>query len=112
MQTRLRSLLLLDLERLGRQRAHHDLPDARSYRLAFVLQVLDGYDAGASQRQIANALFGAERVKADWNGYSDYLRSRVCRAIRVGQSLRDGGYRNLLRGLPFRPQAANDNEPP
>ncbi|MFT3966310.1 MAG: DUF2285 domain-containing protein [Sphingobium sp.] len=112
-QSRLRTLRrLLDLERLGRPRTQDDVPDARGVRLAFVLQVLDGYDAGASQREIAIALFGRERVRTDWNGYSDYLRSRICRAIRLGQSLCDGGYRNLLRGLPFRVTAANDNEPP
>ncbi|BAV64081.1 DUF2285 domain-containing protein [Sphingobium cloacae] len=112
-QSRLRTLRrLLDLQRRGRQCADHDGPDARGARLAFILQVLDGHDAGASQREIGIALFGKDRVREDWNGYSDYLRSRICRAIKAGQALRDRGYRNLLRGLPSRPAAANDNDVP
>ena len=110
---RLRTLRrLLDLKRCGRQSIGHDRLDRRGARLAFVLQVLDGCDAGASQREIAVAMFGPERVRADWNGYSDYLHSRIKRAIRAGHFLRDGGYRHLLRGLPYAVTLANDNEPP
>jgi len=112
-QSRLMTLRrLLDLQRLGRQRTDHNVPDRRGYRFAFILQVLDGYDAGASQREIGIALFGKDRVREDWRSYSEYLRSRICRAIRTGVALRDGGYRQLLSGLPLRPKAANDNEPP
>ncbi len=112
-QSRLRTLRrLLDLRRLGRPRTRDDVPDVRGVRLAFTLQVLDGLDAGASQREIGIALFGAERVHEEWRGISDYLRSRVCRAIRLGNALREGGYRQLLLGLSCRPQAANDNGPP
>jgi len=103
---------LLDLQRLHRTRTDHDAPDRRGYRFAFILQVLDGYDAGASQREIGIALFGKDRVREDWSGYSDYLRSRVCRAIRKGVALRNGGYRQLLSGIPLHPAVANDNEPP
>jgi len=112
-QIRLRTLRrLLDLKRCGRQSIGHDRVDRRGARFAFVLQVLDDHDAGASQREIAVAMFGPEPVRADWNGYSDYLRTRIKRAIRVGHFLRDGGYRHLLRGLPFAVATANDNEPP
>lgn len=58
------------------------------------------------------ALFGKDRVRDDWRSYSEYLRSRICRAIRTGVALRDGGHRHLPRGLPLRSKAANDNESP
>ena len=71
--------------------------DPRGARLTFVLQALDGFLAGASQREIADALFGAERVRADWSDPGDHLRDRVRRAIRRGRTLMNGGYFDFLR---------------
>lgn len=59
------------------------------------LQALDGLEAGASQRQIASALFGADRVAAEWQPDSE-LRAHVRYLIQRGRSFRDGGYRELL----------------
>ncbi|VBT33892.1 Uncharacterized conserved protein [Burkholderia pseudomallei] len=60
------------------------------------LQALDATLAGASLRETANGLFGAEAVAAGW--YTDGgLRSRVRRLVRRGQSLMHGGYRRLAR---------------
>lgn len=60
------------------------------------LQALDATLAGASVREIAEGLFGAETVASDW--YADGgLRSRVRRLIRRGQTLMHGGYRRLAQ---------------
>ncbi len=60
------------------------------------LQALDATLAGASLRETAAGLFGAEAVAADW--YTDGgLRSRVRRLVRRGQSLMRGGYRRLAQ---------------
>ncbi|MBH1411238.1 DUF7011 domain-containing protein [Pseudomonas fluorescens] len=60
------------------------------------LQALDATLAGASLRETAEGLFGAEAVAAGW--YTDGgLRSRVRRLVRRGQSLMRGGYRRLAR---------------
>lgn len=72
-------------------------PDPRCRRLAFVLRVLDGALAGASQRDIANALFGTSRVASDWTESGGYLRDRLRRAIRRGRWLMQGGYLTFLK---------------
>ncbi|MFM0276526.1 DUF2285 domain-containing protein [Paraburkholderia sediminicola] len=60
------------------------------------LQALDATLTGASLREIAEGLFGAEAVAAGW--YADGgLRSRVRRLVRRGQSLMRGGYRRLAQ---------------
>ncbi|RWQ17652.1 DUF2285 domain-containing protein [Mesorhizobium sp.] len=71
-------------------------PDARGRRLRVILQALDGSLAGASQREIAEALIGELRVQADWKDPRDHLRDRIRRAIRRGHSLMNGGYENFL----------------
>jgi hypothetical protein len=58
------------------------------------LQALDAALAGASSRETAAGLFGAEAVADGW--YADGgLRSRVRRLVRRGRSLMRGGYRRL-----------------
>lgn len=60
------------------------------------LQALDAALAGASLRETAEGLFGAEAVASGW--YADGgLRSRVRRLVRRGQSLMRGGYRRLIQ---------------
>lgn len=66
-------------------------------RLRQVLQALDGSLAGASHREIAIALFGIERVEADWNDPRQNMRDRVRRAINRGRHFMNGGYRKFLR---------------
>ena len=66
-------------------------------RLRNVLQALHGSLAGASHRDIAVALFGAERVKADWNDPGENLRDCVRRAVKRGRDLMNGGYLKFLR---------------
>lgn len=66
-------------------------------RLGQVLQALDGSLAGASHREIAIALFGIERVEADWNDPRQNMRDRVRRAVNRGRYFMNGGYRQFLR---------------
>ncbi len=95
---------LLPLRRLaGLFRTGRFLPalfpvERRIERLIDVLRVADALEAGASQRDVAAALFGSERVSSDWLGVSDSLRSRVRRLVREARRLAAGGYRGLLRG--------------
>ena len=62
-----------------------------------VLQALDGALAGAAQREIATAIFGAGRTKRAWCDAGGHLRDTIRRAIRRGRFLMKGGYLGLLR---------------
>lgn len=94
---------LLTLRRLmallRRQRLPRSLfpPERRARRWMMALRALDARRAGASHREIAEVLFGQATVDGDWNGPSTYLRCRVQRLIRLGETLVQGGYRRLLR---------------
>jgi hypothetical protein len=59
------------------------------------LQALDGTLAGASQREVAEILFGPGTVASRWHGDAD-LRAQVRRLIRRGRTLMAGGYDRLL----------------
>lgn len=60
------------------------------------LQALDATLAGASLREVAEGLFGADAVVKGW--YADGgLRSRVRRLVRRGQGLMRSGYRRLAQ---------------
>ena len=65
------------------------------------LQALDATLAGASLREVAEGLFGADAVAADWHKDSA-LRARVRRLVRRGEALMRGGYRRLAQ-LPLLP---------
>lgn len=69
----------------------------KAMRLGKILQALDGSLAGAPHRDIAVALFGTERVEADWNDPGQNLRDRVRRAVKRGRDLMSGGYLKFLR---------------
>ena len=60
------------------------------------LQALDGVLAGATQRGIAEVLFGIGTVAERWYDDSD-LRAQIRRLIRRGQTLMGGDYRHLLQ---------------
>lgn len=59
------------------------------------LQALDGSQAGASQRDVAEALFGRDEVTLRWHADSE-LRARVRHLIRRGRTYVSGGYYQLL----------------
>jgi hypothetical protein len=71
------------------------LSPARRGRLILALRGLDGRLAGASHREIACALFGADAIaRRDW--ISHELRDRTARLVRLGFTMMRGGYRRLL----------------
>ncbi len=68
-------------------------------RLRHMLQACDGRENGATYREIANVLFGTERVAADpWK--SSALRDATMALVRDGRAMIAGGYRTLLRRRP------------
>jgi hypothetical protein len=62
------------------------------------LRVHDARAAGASYRDIATILFGAQAVRTEWRGRSDYLHARVRRLAIEARHMIRGGWRDLLRG--------------
>ncbi|PJL68670.1 hypothetical protein B9Y61_11620 [Stenotrophomonas maltophilia] len=63
------------------------------------LQALDATLAGASLREVAEGVFGADATAADWHADSA-LRARVRRLVRRGDALMRGGYRRLAQLPP------------
>ena len=63
------------------------------------LQVLDGLAAGASQRELAVALFGARAVARGWQP-DGALRAQLRYLIRRARALMEGEYRSLIGGGP------------
>jgi hypothetical protein len=62
-----------------------------------MLRALDGHLTDASYREIAQALFGAQRVQREaWKTSS--LRDQTIRLVKGGVDLVRAGYRKLLRG--------------
>jgi hypothetical protein len=59
------------------------------------LQALDASIAGASHRDIAEAIFGPKAVTSRWHPDSE-LRAQVRHLIRRARALMNGGYRTLL----------------
>jgi len=89
---------LLGLIRHGRF-PHRLFPrEAAMARRVEALRTADALADGASQRDIANALFGERLVGEEWTGGSDFLRSRVRRRIAEAVKMRQGGWRRLLAG--------------
>lgn len=71
--------------------------DPYAARIAKSLRSYDALQAGASQRDIAIALFGADLVEREWAGTSDFLKSRTRRLLRLARTLAAGGWRDLMR---------------
>ncbi|WP_334147095.1 DUF2285 domain-containing protein [Hyphomicrobium sp.] len=68
----------------------------RRRRLRHMLQAVDGRAAGASYREIAEAIYGAPRVASDpWK--TSALRDATIDLVKDGLSLIAGDYRRLLR---------------
>ncbi|SNS87878.1 hypothetical protein SAMN06295912_12114 [Sphingomonas laterariae] len=57
-----------------------------------LLRIRDARMAGASHREIARLLCDAQRVNADWRAASDYLRSRVRRAVARAETMANLGH--------------------
>lgn len=71
--------------------------DARVPRGLLLLRVHDALQSGATQRDIAQAVFGAARAERDWTHPSESLRSRVRRLVVEAREMARGGYRGLMR---------------
>lgn len=71
-------------------------PVRRGARFRAMLTVLDARAQGASLREAGERVFGCTTVRAEWNGSSDFLKSRMRRLARDAAAMRDGGYRQLL----------------
>jgi hypothetical protein len=87
---------LLALRRLRRFPRSLFPPERRAHRWIVALRALDASRAGANPREIAAGLFGQDTVRTDWHSESDYLRSRVRRAVTAGEQLANSGYLSLL----------------
>lgn len=88
-----------DFRTSGHLLDQHYPPHARSTRFRECLQVLDGIQAGAKPREIAEVVFGAAKVDAEWNDPSRRLRDWVRNAKGRGESLMEGHYQILLCDL-------------
>ena len=64
------------------------------------LQVLDGLAAGASQRELAVALFGSAAVAHGWQP-DGALRAQLRYLIRRARGLMAGEYRSLIISSPL-----------
>lgn len=83
--------------RSWRRSAPRGMPTAqRAPLLMRTLRALDADLAGATDRQIAEALFGAARVAAEWSRVST-LRQPVRDLRERGRHYLKGGYRDLLK---------------
>jgi hypothetical protein len=58
---------------------------------------LDGRCAGASHRQTAEVIYGADQVNQDWLGSGSVLKDKIRRTRARGVRLMMGGYRQFLR---------------
>ena len=70
--------------------------DSRHYKYLAYLVALDGHLAGRSYRDIAEVLYGSDRIGPYWTDDSRGYKSRVRRAVERGLALMNGGYRDLL----------------
>jgi hypothetical protein len=59
-------------------------------RDAFI--AVDGRDAGASHREVAEVSVGHKRVREEWSARGGWLKERMCRALALGQALCSGGH--------------------
>ena len=66
--------------------------------------------AGASLREVAEGLFGADAVADDWHADSA-LRARVRRLVRRANGLMRGGYRRLAQLPPVPPHEGDVSHP-
>lgn len=74
----------------------HRREDPVVERGRLMLQVHDAILTGASQHEVAVALYGPERLHHERVSGSDSLRSRVRRLAREGRAMAKGRYRGLM----------------
>ncbi|HWH21842.1 MAG TPA: DUF2285 domain-containing protein [Allosphingosinicella sp.] len=102
---------LLALWRTGRFSAQLHPVETRAARFVLMLRAHDALASGATQREIAAGLLGAEAGEARWRVRAPTVRSRVQRLVRSARIMAAGGYLALLggeyplAGLPGGPEA-------
>ncbi len=101
---------LAAFERLGRMPRYLFPAERRADRWTLALRAHDARAHGASQREVAEALFGVAPVRRDWDAASDHLRSRIRRLLRLGAGMTAGGWRTLLAPASTGAAAAKDGE--
>jgi hypothetical protein len=89
---------LIEGVRVGRIARRPLLSVVRARRWTASLLAWDARAEGASQRDIASLLHGADRIEHDWNQASDSLRSSVRRLLDHADHMVSGGWRELLKG--------------
>lgn len=92
---------LLALARHRRFMASLFPPEPRTERFIAMLRVHDALASGASQREIAQVLFGQDRIVQGCHG-ADSLRSRVRRLVADARAMATGGFWSLM-SRPVRP---------
>ena len=60
------------------------------------LVALDARQLGATYRETAAVIHGAQRARAAWSSTSTAMKERMRHLLARGQDLRDGAYRSLL----------------
>ncbi|HEY7810909.1 MAG TPA: DUF2285 domain-containing protein [Allosphingosinicella sp.] len=71
--------------------------EPRAARWIMTLRAYDALTAGASQREIAEALLSRDAALSRWRVAAPSLRSRVQRLVRTAREMGDGGYLEYLR---------------
>ena len=77
-----------DFKLLGRQKAF--------MRLRNALKAYDIRAAGGSYKDIATALFGAERIANEWDHNGGYLKARASRSFKFAERMVAQDYQSLL----------------
>jgi hypothetical protein len=53
---------------------------------------VDGRNAGASHREVAEATFGYRRMREEWSARGGWMKEHVRRALAKGQDMSSGGH--------------------
>ena len=70
-------------------------------KLRDALIALDGERSGATRRESASVIYGAERVAEEWTDPDGRLKAVIKRDVLRGRRMIAGGYRNLVAGGTF-----------
>lgn len=91
------------------------VPPRHAVWWAQALTAFDTAQEGLPRREIAARLFGAAAAAQHWPAESEWMRSRVRRALQMGEKLANGGYRKILNPSRARLRSAENetlNESP
>ena len=70
-------------------------------KLRDAIIALDGERSGATRREIASVIYGAERVAEEWSHPNGRLKAVIKRDVLRGRRMVAGGYRRLVAGGTF-----------